>query len=134
MGTPVGVPPGLMGVPDVRYPPVRVPPWPGLMGGTQGGVPHRGTSLNLAGVPPCLDLAGLTPTLTWLGYPHTWTWLNYHPPPPHLDLAWVPPAWTWLRYPPAGPGLGTLLGVDRRTDACQNITFPRTTYAVGKNV
>ena len=75
------------GVPKVGYPPVRVPPRPGLLGGyPRWGIPHwstaptglppcRGTSPGqgtpLVRVPPRLDLAGV--------------------PPPHLDLAWVPP-------------------------------------------
>ena len=59
---------------------------------------------------------------TWLGYPPPGPGWGTPPPPGpgsgtppplRLDLAWVPP-----------------LGVDRQADACQNITFPRTMYAV----
>ena len=58
-GTPIRVPPqsGLMGVPEVGYPPSGYP----------SPLPH----LDLTGVPPRLDLAGI--------------------PPPQLDLAGVPP-------------------------------------------
>ena len=82
-------------VPEVGYPLVGVPLWPGLTG---EGYPRWGTPIGLPpgqvwqGVPP----SG-TPTWTWLGYP--------------------PPTWTWLGYPPlAGPGWGTPLGVDRQMD------------------
>ena len=88
------------GVSKVGYPPSQ-------------GTPHQGT--------PC-----------W-GTPHqgtpTWTWLGYPLPGPGSG---TPPTWTWLGYPlpgpgsgipPPGPGWGTPLGVDRQTDACQNITF-----------
>ena len=46
------------------------------------------------------------------------------PPPP----AGVPPGWTWLRYPHVDRQ------TDGRTDTCRNITFPRTTYAVGNKI
>ena len=39
------------------------------------------------------------------------------------------PGWTWLGYPP--PQVWTDRQMDGWTDTCQNITFPRTTYAVG---
>ena len=51
----------------------------------------------------------------------------------------APPSQTWdgVPLPPARPGMGYPLpshtSVDRHTDWCQNITFPRTTYAGGKN-
>ena len=56
-----------------------------------------------------------------------------HPDTLQLDLAGVPPPQLDLaRVLPPPPG------VDRRmdgwTDTCQNITFLRTTYAVGKNL
>ena len=44
---------------------------------------------------------------------------------------------TWLGYPPAltWPGYPPMCGqTDWWTDTCQNITFPRTTYAIGNNV
>ena len=74
---------------------------------------------------PPSDLAGGTPslpggTLPWV--PPGWTWHGY------------PRVWTWPGYPLPGPGWGTpILWTDRRTDTCQNITFPHTTYVVGNN-
>ena len=56
------------------------------------------------------------PIWTWPGYPSTWP----GGVPPQLDLAGVHPLWTDRQ-------------MDGWTDTCQNITFPRTTYAVGKN-
>ena len=110
----VGYPPTSSdgGYPRWGTPPVGVPPtrsdW-----GTQGGVPPA--------VPPGQVQWGYP---RWgppgQGYPPPhWTWLGY--PPPHLDLAGVtppPPVWTDRQ-------------MDGWTDSCQNITFPRTTYAVG---
>ena len=112
------------------------PPWiqpirPGWTLSLPRGVPHP----------------GYPPHQTWLGdpipgqevphrgYPHQ-TWLGYPPSnlarvplpsapgwgTPQLDLAGIPP-------PPA-PHVDRQ--TDGRTDTCQNITFPRTTYAVGK--
>ena len=70
-------------------------------------------------------------------------------PPPHPGPGWgtlpagpgwgtplarwgTPPSWTWPGTPGTPPARwGTPLWTDRRTDTCQNITFPRTTYAVG---
>ena len=89
------------------------------------GIPTAAYQVLLGGVPP---RRGTPPSArsdggTRGGVPPIWTWLGY--PPPQLDLAWVPP-------PPAGPGRGTPPpGVDRQTDACQNIAFPHTTYAAG---
>ena len=57
--------------------------------------------MDLAGVPHWLDLAGITPP--WLG---------------------------GVPSPPAGSGWGTP-PQDGWTDTRQNISFPRTTYAVG---
>ena len=101
------------GVPPIGVPPSHVwggyPRWgtpqPGLMGGTRGGVPPGQVQQGgtWGGVPPWPGLTGGTRG----GYP-----------------------------PPPGPGRGTPPGVDRqnhrRTDTCQYITFPRTTYVVGK--
>ena len=147
---------GTPGTPSLTwpgYPPVwtwlRYPPWP-------GGVPSQ---LDLAGVPPSwtwpryplwLDLARLPPpTWTWLGYPSPgcgtprWTWLGY---PPGWTWPGYPPSWIWLGYPPglvgypprldlAGvPSLWTDRQMDGWTETCQNITFARTTYAVGNKV
>ena len=112
---------------SVGYPPVGVPPQPGL---TRGGTPYWGTPLlgylspgqvwpggtrggvrvpPLARVPP-----GQVPPSQ--GTPHWGT-------PPWLDLGQVPPpSWTWLGYPPP------------RCEHTENITFRRTTYAVGNKV
>ena len=110
------------------------------------GIPTAAYQVLLGGVPP--PPVGVPPGQVWQGgtrggVPPTWTWLGYPPPPPgpgwdtlppHLDLAGVPPHLDLAGVPPpAGPGQGTPLDVDRQTDACQNITFPRTTYAVGNN-
>ena len=55
----------------------------------------------------------------------------------HPDLGWGTPSQTWDGVPPQPDlGWGTPLppaSVDRHTDWCQNITFPRTTYAGAKN-
>ena len=45
-----------------------------------------------------------------------------------MSWGYPPPAWIWPGYPPR---CGQ---TDGWTDTCQNITFPRTTYAVGKNI
>ena len=71
-----------------------------------GTPPSRGTPRSEGGNQGEVPLAGVPPHLDLAGYS-----------PPHLDLAEVAPP-----------------GVDRQTDTCQNITCPRTTYAVGKNV
>ena len=126
-GTPPGgyltrVPP--RGVPDPGTPP--------------GGVPDPGT-------PPGGTPLGGYPTWeppsrggTWPGYP---PWGGY--------LTWVPPWGGGSGYPPrclmafwemlqSIMGYGYPPPVDRQidgwTDACQNITFPRTTYAGGNNL
>ena len=54
---------------------------------------------------------------------------------PHQDLGWgTPPARPGMGYPPR-PEMGSPpASVDRHTDWCQNITFPRTTYAGGNKV
>ena len=62
-------------------------------------------------------------------YVPSWPGMGY-PPPPRPDLGWCTPLpQTWdpeMGYPPPA-------SVDRYTDWCQNITFPRTMYAGGKN-
>ena len=72
----------------------------------------------LGGVPPRVRVP--SPSQVWWGIPKVGYQLSRHPPPP-----------------PAGPGRGTPPGVDRqnhrRTDTCQNITFPRTTYVDGND-
>ena len=97
------------------------PPQPGPTGA--GGYPRWGTPWpGLRGVPK----VGYTP---WQGYPPPFLTGGYQGGvplsrgTPHLDLAEVTP-------PPPGVNRQT----DGWTDTCQNITFPRTTYAVGKNV
>ena len=76
------------------------------------------------GYPPI----GVPPTRSNGGVPE----VGYNAPCQGNPPAGVPPPplWIWLGYPPPP-------GVDRRmdgwTDTCQNITFPRTTYAVGNN-
>ena len=94
----------------IRYPPGGVPGQVAPPGGypDPGGVPR----------PPPGGLPGQVPP--WGGYPD--------PPLPHGILGkdakhygiWVPPP------------LWTDRSMDGRTDACQNITFPRTPYANGK--
>ena len=97
---------------------------------------------DLAGVPPPPSRPGrgTPPTIkTCLGYPPTLDLAGV--PPYHQDLARVPPTpdQTWQGYPPPSsrPGMGYSpspphTSVDRHTDSCQNITFPRTSYAGGK--
>ena len=120
---------------SVGYPPCRGTP----LARSDRGYPRWGSpqlGYPLVGVPPIrVPPSQVPPAQNWLRYP---------PPgpgwgtPPHLDLAQVSPS--------PGPGWGTSrldlarvspLGVDRQndgwTDTCQNITFPRTTYAVGNN-
>ena len=161
------------GVPPSGYPLVGVPPQPGLMGSTWGGVsPHQGTPLGQVmmgggylrwgtpcqgvphqgtpsqvwwegtqgGIPPsqCTPLPGPTGGYPrWVPHPcqeppdqvQWWGCTQGGVPPqqgyPPAGPAWGTPCWTWPGYP---------LGVDRQidgwTDTCQNITFPRTTYAV----
>ena len=81
----------------------------------------KSSCVNARGVPICYPRWGTTPPQQARsdgGYPRWGKGQGY--PPPYLNLA---------RY--------SLLGVNRQndgwTDTCQNITFPRTTYAVGKN-
>ena len=119
-GTPSGYPlPGLTGGYLRWGTPIRVPPWPGLMGGTQDGGPlfcfeYLNDKLASRYIESIGDLY-LTQHWDCKGGRG-------------LDLAGVPPppSWTWP---------GTPLGVERQidgwTDTCQNITFPRTTYVVG---
>ena len=113
-------------LPEVGYPPAGVPRLARSDGGggkgsgylsnpltsgtplakSDGGYPRWGT--------PCWG----TPSQVWLGgYPRWST-----PPPPH---------WIWLGTPcpQSGPGRST----PPRCEQTKNITFPRTTYAVGKN-
>ena len=82
------------------------------------GIPTAAYQVLLGGVPPI----GVPPEE---GYPS-----SGYPPPgpgwgtlPWLDLAGVPPP----------PEVWKDRQMDGWTDTCQNITFPRTTYAVGNN-
>ena len=91
-------------------------PIPGSDGGSQvqmvgyPGVPQPGSGMEYPqiqtwdGVPILNQLDGVSPC---------------------LDLGWVPPC----RLDGVNPAC-----VDRHTDSCQNITFPRTSYASGNNV
>ena len=107
------------------YPPARGPPVGEGAGvvplpGTPGGYPIPGRGTPTGGI--------LHP---WMGYPPFGPGWGTPPPirpgwgTPCLDLAGVPPTW---------PGWVPPLWTDRWTDTCQNTTFPRTTYAVGKNL
>ena len=133
---PIGVPPP-SGYPSlVGYPPSGYP-LPSLMGGYLGyphWVPPGHVQRGEPGAPPCWGTPwwgtpiGVPPLS---GYPLARSDRGYpgYPPvrvPPNLDLAGVPPQ--------PGPGWGTpprCEQTDGWTDACQNITFPRTTYAIG---
>ena len=139
------------GIPTATYevlhprwgtPPVGVAPWPGLMGGgyPRWGTPHRGTPQpGLMGGYLRWGTSGRGtpyPHQVWWGVPGVGycPWQGY-PPPSRGTLCQVwwgvpkvgSPHWTWLGYPPR---CGQ---TDWWTDTCQNITFPRTAYAVGKN-
>ena len=149
---PAGVPPAKSnggyprwGTPPSRSTPGRVTPWLGPMGGTRGGIPQNGYPLarSNGGIPkvgyppaevPPARSDGMVPEV---GYPHgqvqwegTWGGLppprqGYHPTSPKPGRG--TPIWTWLGYPPRWYGQR-----EWWTDACQNITFPRTTCTVGK--
>ena len=133
-------PPGQVwqGVPEVGYPPGQVQwggtqggvppgqgyPQPGLMGETWGGVPSSGRGTPY---PPSRG----TPQVQWgvpeVGYPPAGV--------PPSQVQWGYPRWgtppPWHGYP--APQVWTNRRMDGWTDACQNITFPRTTYGVGNN-
>ena len=110
------------------------PPWQGTphQGTPWQGTPQQGTPP--ARVPPWqgTPLARVPPSWTWQGTPQPGYPLPPTRVPPLLDLAGYPPScpmafWEMLQsimgygYPP----------VDRQTDTCQNITFPRTTCMGG---
>ena len=57
----------------------------------------------------------LVPLLGWMGVPHHQAGWGTHPPPTLWQDGGTP-------------------RVDKKTDTCQNITFPRTSYAGGKNL
>ena len=96
----------------------RVPPWP-----------------DLRWVPPIQTLDGVhpRPDLGW-GNPPVQTWDGVPPPSSRSGMGY-PPIQTWDRIPPR-PGMGYQppAMVNRQTFPSINITFPRTTYAGGKNV
>ena len=141
LGTPLGgtwpgYPPGGSGYPPGGYltqvPPggVWVPPW----GGTWPGYPPGGT---WPGYPPRVPPRGVPDPGTPWGGPGTplGGYLTRVPPP---GGSGYPPAASWHsgKCCKALWDMGTP-PVDRQidgwTDACQNITFPRTTYAGGNN-
>ena len=110
------------GVPCLRSRRYPIPglggfPIPGL-----GGTPSQGQGSTLS------QVQGGYPTLTWMGRGV-----------PHPDLGFgTPPARPGMGYPlppdlRSWDGVSPPTSVDRYTDWCQNITFPRTTYAGGKN-
>ena len=117
LGTPQ---PGLMGVPKVGYPPLGYP-----LARSDGGYPPARSNGGYPrwGTPPL----GYPLARSDGGYPRWGTPLLGYPP------IGVPPSWTWLVYP-SPPQVWTDRRMDGWTDTCQNITFPRTTYAVGKNL
>ena len=95
--------------------------------GRGGGVPDRVPPLGGPGTPPRGDL---DPPRGGSGYPRgVWVPPGGSGYPPHCLMAF----WEMLQsimgygYPP----LWTDRWMDGRTDACQNITFPRTPYAGG---
>ena len=121
------------------------------MGG--GAVPHP----VLAGGYPIPGLGGGYPIQSWPGrYPIQSLLRGVPQGTPHPDLGWgtplcqldkvplpsrprmgMPPPVSWMGYPPPppGPGMGYLPPpmVNRQTFQSINITFPRTTYAGGKD-
>ena len=121
--------------------PTRVPPPNSPPGGCQapppGGVPE---GLPDPGTPPGTPRGGYL--ITWPGLPDPGTPPGGVYPPRGGFLSRVPPRrclmafWEMLQsimgygYPPP---LWTDRWMDGRTDACQNITFPRTPYAGGNN-
>ena len=113
--------------------PTRVPPGGG--GGTRtsvppppppGGYPDLGTPPG-GGYPDLGTPPGGVPG-PW--YPPRGGTQTSVPPLPHGILGNVAKALWDMGTPPP---LWTDRRMDGRTDACQNITFPRTTYAGGKN-
>ena len=127
LGTPGrGIPhPGPRGVPEVGYPLKRSDGWYPWWGTQVWWYPRWGTPPpGLTGVPEVLyPPPGVPPSLAGVTLPSR---VTLH--------------WTWLGYPPSGPGQGippscgqTDGWMDGWTDTCQNITFPRTTHAVGNN-
>ena len=109
-------------------------PIPGL-----GGSPHPRSG---GGYPiPCLGGVSAQ-SRPGMGYPQPDLGWGTTPARPGMGY---PPARPGMGYPPARPGMGypaldlrswdgvpPPTSVDRYTDWCQNITFPRTTYAGGK--
>ena len=110
--TPIGVPlwPGLMGrgVPPPRYPPARSDRGYSRWGTPLLGYPPPGLMGGSRGQVPPSRVSPLSDLAVVAPHPH-WTWQGYIPPP--SDLTGVPP----------------------RCEQTENITFPRTTYAVSKD-
>ena len=115
-----GTPSQVQGVPHPRSGGYPVPGWGGPCARSRGYPSRPGM-----GYPLGQTWDGVTPARPGMGYP-----------PP--DLGWgTPLARPGMRYPPwpdlgwgttPWPGWGTPpASVDRHTDSCQNITFPRTT-------
>ena len=95
-GTPTAAYQVLHLFPEVWYPPGRVPPQPGLMGGyLRWGTPQ-------AGVPPWPGLIGGIQGRV--------------PPRRGTPSHWQGTPSPRQGYPPSGPGWGTPLGVDRQMD------------------
>ena len=114
--------------------------WGGTPSQQVWGVPHprsrsgRGTPSHVWGVSTHIQTwDGVPPIQTWDGVPPSQTWDGV--PPPAGPGMGYPPGQTWDGVPPRPEILrwGTPpASVGRYTDWCQNITFPRTTYAGGK--
>ena len=122
--------------------PPQVPP----RGGTRPRVPPRVPPLGgyqTSGTPPGYPLPGWT----WQGTPPGWTWQGNPPTAPWhsgkcCKALWdtgTPPAAPWhsgkcckALWDTGTPPLWTDRWMDGRTDACQNITFPRTPYIRGR--
>ena len=112
------------------------------LSGQDGWVPPL--SLDGWGVPPSGRM-GVLPHQEGWGTPHLGPGQGTPPPPSGTWLWYPPPVWgtplsetrTWLGYPPpmwtdTQTGVKTLPSLVTRTRAVMNITFPRTSYAVGK--
>ena len=91
----------------------------------RGGVlPHP----RLRGYPPARPRMGYPPARPGMGYPPARPGMGY-PPLTRPGMGYVPLPQPDLRWGTPSPAAS----VDRNTDSCQNITFPRTTSAGGKN-
>ena len=153
--------PGYLPSQGTRHPPARVPPAPPVRVPPSQGTPPPptpwpgyplarvppGQGYPPARVPPGVPSGTPQPWSTpWEGYPPAWVPITQpgYPPgqgtphqgtPPGLDLAVNLPGcpmvlWVMLQ---SIMGNGYLPCGLRQTDTCENITFPRTTYAGGNN-